>query len=166
MTRWLSQHTRSLILAFVLLTAAGLAAAVKLPVSLFPRIDFPGRVVVSVVTRATRPPTRWPPRSQPGRWSRYVARRAGRRADPLDHQPGRGRHLVELSPGATDMVSSTLQTQAAVNAALPDLPPDVTFTVQRRDPTVFPVLGYALSSATRDLPGHRLRRYADLTCAR
>ena len=46
-TARLSRHTRSLVLAFLLLTAAGLASALKLPVSLFPRIDFP-RVVVSV----------------------------------------------------------------------------------------------------------------------
>ena len=47
MKAWLSNHVRSVVLAFVLLTAAGLGAALKLPVSLFPHIDFP-RVVVSV----------------------------------------------------------------------------------------------------------------------
>ena len=47
MTAWLGRHARSLILAFVLLMAAGVGAAVTLPVSLFPRIDFP-RIVVSI----------------------------------------------------------------------------------------------------------------------
>ena len=47
MTRWLTAHVRTLVFAFALLALAGIGAAVKMPVSLFPHIDFP-RVVVSV----------------------------------------------------------------------------------------------------------------------
>src|SRR5579859_738881 len=47
MTGWLSGHVRSVLFAFVLLSLGGLVAALRLPVSLFPHIDFP-RVVVSV----------------------------------------------------------------------------------------------------------------------
>ena len=47
MSGWLSNHVRSVVLAFVVLTLAGLGAALKLPVSLFPHIEFP-RLVVSV----------------------------------------------------------------------------------------------------------------------
>ncbi len=47
MTRWLSGQIRFVLLAFVLLGLAGSAAAFRLPVSLFPRIDFP-RVVVAI----------------------------------------------------------------------------------------------------------------------
>ena len=47
MSRWLAGHARSFLFAFILLTLAGLAAATRLPVALFPQISFP-RVVVSV----------------------------------------------------------------------------------------------------------------------
>ena len=47
MTSWLAAHRRSVLFLFAVATLAGLFAAVRLPVSLFPRIDFP-RIVVSV----------------------------------------------------------------------------------------------------------------------
>jgi len=157
MNRWLSQHTRSLILAFLLLTAAGLGAALHLPVSLFPRIDFP-RVVVSVdagdkaadqtVAQVTRP-LEQALRGVPG-------------VQQIRSTTSRGSADISLNfPWGHDMVSAALQTQAALAAATPDLPPGVAFTVRRMDPTVFPVLGLALSSPNRDPVS--LRRYADLT---
>ena len=47
MRAWLAGHVRSVVLAFILLTVAGLGAALNLPVSLFPHVDF-ARVVVSI----------------------------------------------------------------------------------------------------------------------
>src|SRR5204863_2389119 len=44
---WLSRHSRSVVLAVVLLIAAGVAAVFRLPVSLFPAIDFP-RIAVNI----------------------------------------------------------------------------------------------------------------------
>jgi multidrug efflux pump subunit AcrB len=43
----LSRHARSLWLALLLLTLGGIAGALRLPVSLFPQIDYP-RVVVAI----------------------------------------------------------------------------------------------------------------------
>ena len=57
-----------------------------------------------------------------------------------------------------DMVSATLQTQGAINGILPDLPAGVRFDVKRMDPTVFPVLGYALTGGETD--SARLRNVA------
>ncbi|MDR3507887.1 MAG: efflux RND transporter permease subunit [Caulobacteraceae bacterium] len=156
MTRWLSGHVRSVVLAFVLLTFAGLGAAFKLPVSLFPRIDFP-RVVVSVdagdraadqtVVQVTRP-LEEALRGVPG-----IAH--------IRSTTSRGGAEVALTfDWGQDMVSAALQTEAALNAALPDLPPGVRFTVRRMDPTVFPVMGLALSSSSRD--AIHLRSLADL----
>ncbi len=156
MTGWLSGHVRSIVLAFILLTLAGLGAAFKLPVSLFPRIDFP-RVVVSVDAgdraadqteiQVTRP-LEEALRGVPG-----VAH--------IRSTTSRGGAEVSLSfDWGHDMVAATLQTEAAVNSALPDLPPGVRFTVRRMDPTVFPVLGLAISSPSRD--PIRLRQFTDL----
>ena len=146
MTRWLSEHIRTLVFAFALLALAGLGAALKMPVSLFPHIDFP-RVVVSVdagdraadqtAIQVTRP-LEEALRGVPG-----VAH--------IRSTTSRGSSEISLTfEWGHDMVAATLQAEAAINAVLPDLPPGVRFTVRRMDPTVFPVLGLALSSAHRD----------------
>jgi CzcA family heavy metal efflux pump len=146
MTRWLAAHVRSIVFAFGLLILAGLGAALGLPVSLFPHIDFP-RVQVSVdagdraadqtAIQVTRP-LEAALRGVPG-----VAH--------IRSTTSRGAADISLSfDWGHDMVAAALQTEAALNAATPDLPPGVRFTVRRMDPTVFPVLGLALSSANRD----------------
>jgi multidrug efflux pump subunit AcrB len=159
MTQWLAAHARSILFAFILATLAGLGAAVRLPVSLFPRIDFP-RVVVSIdagdraadqtAVQVTRP-LEAALRGVPGvAHIRSTTSRGG----------------AEISANfdwGHDMVAATLQTEAALNAALPDLPAGVRFSVRRMDPTVFPVLGLALSSASRDPVA--LRDLADLRLA-
>ena len=156
MTRWLAAHIRSILLAFILLILAGLGAALGLPVSLFPHIDFP-RVVVSIdagdraadqtAIQVTRP-LEAALRGVPG-----VAH--------IRSITSRGGAEISLNfDWGHDMVAATLQTEAALNATLPDLPPGVRFTVRRMDPTVFPVLGLALSSANRDPAA--LRSLADL----
>ena len=47
MSEALRRHRRSIWLSVFLITLAGLVAALRLPVSLFPHIDYP-RVVVSI----------------------------------------------------------------------------------------------------------------------
>ncbi len=156
MTGWLSGHIRSVILAFILLAAGGLGAALNLPVSLFPHIDFP-RVVVSVdagdraadqtAIQVTRP--------------LEEALRGVPAVEHIRSTTSRGSADIALTFGwGHDMAQATLQTQAALSAALPELPPGVRFTARRIDPTVFPVLGLALSSASRD--PIRLRTFAQL----
>lgn len=158
MTRWLSAHTRSVVLAFLLLTAAGLGAALGMPVSLFPQIDFP-RVVVSVdagdravdqmVSQVTRP-VEQALRGVPG----VVSLRS-------TSSRGTAEVSVNFAWGA-DMVAATLQAESAINGLLPDLPAGARFEVRRMDPTVFPVLGLALVSPTRDPVSLRDFAYYDL----
>lgn len=151
MTAWLRTHTRTIILAFVLLIAAGLISAISLPVSLFPKIDFP-RVVVSIdagdrpvdqmVTQVTRAAEQ-ALRSVPGvKGIRSTSSR------------GVAEVSVTFNWGA-DMVAATLQAESAVNAILTDLPQGSRFEVRRMDPTIFPVLGLSLTSSRRDLVGLR-----------
>lgn len=147
MTGWLRTHARSLVLAFVLLVATGLISAVSLPVSLFPKIDFP-RVVVAIdagdrpvdqmVTQVTRSAEQ-ALRSVPG--VRNVRSTSSR---------GVAEVSVTFNWGA-DMVAATLQSESAVNGILGDLPPGSRFEVRRMDPTIFPVLGLSLISSRRDL---------------
>jgi len=155
MTRWLADHIRSVVFAFVILTLAGLGAAINLPVSLFPHIDFP-RVVVSVdagdrdadqmAAEVTRP-LEESLRGVPG-------------VTDIRSTTSRGTADISLSFGwGQDMVAALLQAEGAVNTALPTLPPGVSFSAKRMDPTVFPVLGFAIGSDRRDPIA--LRGYAD-----
>ena len=47
-----------------------------------------------------------------------------------------------------DMISALLQVESAVNQTLPALPAGTRFEARRIDTTVFPVLGYSLTSDT------------------
>lgn len=155
MNRFLKTHGRTLWLAVILLTLAGVFAAPRLPVGLFPRIDYP-RVVVSVdagnrdaaqmAAEITRP-IEIALRSVPG-----VTR--------VRSTTSRGTAEVALNFGwGDDMVAATLASQGALATLLPDLPPGTRFNVRRSDPTIFPVVGFALTSQSLDTAA--LRRLAE-----
>ena len=159
MTAWLALHRRSVLFLFAVATCAGVLAAMQLPVSLFPRIDFP-RIVVSVdagerpadrmVVEVTRPLEQ------------------ALRGVPDVHQirSTTSRGSAELSVSfawGADMVAAQLQVESAVNRSLAELPAGTSFEVRRMDPTVFPVVGLSLTSEKRglvelrDLAYYRLR---------
>jgi len=158
-TAWLAAHRRSVLFLFAAAAAAGIFAAARLPVSLFPRIDFP-RIVVSVdagerpsdqmVVELTRP-LEQALRSVPD--VRQIRSTTSRGAAELS---------VAFSWGA-DMVAAQLQVESAMNRALAEMPVGTTFEVRRMDPTVFPVVGLSLTSdkrslvELRDLAYYRLR---------
>ncbi len=156
MNTFLTAHGRTVWLAAILLTIAGLIAAPRLPVGLFPHIDYP-RVVVAVdagdrdaaqmAAQITRP-IEIALRSVPG-----VTR--------IRSTTSRGSAEVALNFGwGDDMVAATLAAQGALATALPDLPPGTRFTVRRSDPSIFPVVGFALTSKTLDTT--TLRRLAEV----
>jgi CzcA family heavy metal efflux pump len=156
MSAALSRHARSIWLAVALLTLGGLLAATKLPVSLFPHIDYP-RVVVAVdagdrdaaqmAAEITRPIE--------------VALRAIPGVTRIRSTTSRGSAEVALNFGwGDDMAQATLATQGAIATILPDLPAGTRFDVRRSDPTIFPVLGIALTSDNLDQQA--LRQIAEL----
>jgi len=126
------------------LTIAGLTSAISLPVGLFPQVSFP-RVVVDLdagdrpadqtallVTR----PVEEAIRTVPG-------------VDGLRSETTRGSAQISIDFGwGRDMVSSTLLVDAAIARVLPTLPAGSTYNVRRMDPTVFPIISYALQSDT------------------
>lgn len=159
MTSWLAAHRRSVLFLFAVATLAGLFAAVRLPVSLFPRIDFP-RIVVSVdagerpsdqmVVEVTRPLEQ--------------ALRGVPDVRQLRSTTSRGAAEVSVAfAWGADMVAAQLQVESAMNRVLADLPAGTAFEVRRMDPTVFPVVGLSLTSdkrslvELRDLAYYRLR---------
>ena len=152
----IERHARALWLAAVLLVLGGVFAATRLPVSLFPHIDFP-RVVVSIdagerdagqmAAQITRPIE--------------IALRAVPGVSRIRSTTSRGSAEVALDfPWSQDMVAATLATQAALATTLPDLPAGTRFDVRRSDPTIFPVLGIALTSHSLDQ--NALRQIAEL----
>lgn len=144
---WLARHRRSVLLAFAALALSGALSAWRMPVGLFPLVDFP-RVVVSLeagdrpvermVVEVTRPLEQ--------------ALRGVPELLSLRSSSSRGSAEVSLSfAWTTDMVTALLQAESVVSRALPSLPAGTTFTIRRMDPTVFPVLGLSLTSPDRPL---------------
>jgi multidrug efflux pump subunit AcrB len=119
-----------------------LVSAFRLPVALFPDVQFP-RVVVSfeagdrpaeqMVLQVTRPA------------EEAVRRVAGVRDVRSASTRGAADISVTLDWG-TDMRRATLELAAAVSQVLPAMPRGTTIDLRRMDPTVFPILAYSVSS--------------------
>ncbi len=146
-TGWVQVHRRSVLFLLTVFAASGVVAALGVPVGLFPRVTFP-RVVVNL-DAGDRPaermvievtlPVEEAVRSVPG--VRQVRSTTSRGSAEISINFEWGR----------DMVAATLQVESAINHLAPTFPNGTTFDVRRMDPTVFPVLGYSLTSDTRSL---------------
>lgn len=146
--RWVGVHRRSLFFVAAILVAGGLLSALRLPVALFPQISFP-RVVISLEA-GDRPaeemaalvtyPVEEAARSVPG-------------ARSVRSSTSRGSAEVSVSfDWGLDMTTATLQIEAALAQLGSSLPAGTATTVRRMDPTVFPVIGYSLTSPLRSRP--------------
>jgi multidrug efflux pump subunit AcrB len=152
---WLERHRRSVAFVFVALVVAGAASATRLPVALFPRVDFP-RIVVSV-DAGDRPADRM---------AIEVTRPV---EEALRGVPGVRRVRSSTSRGSADvsvsfdwgddMGAALLMADSVLNGLVPSLPSGTAFSARRMDPTVFPVLAYSLTSPTLSLV--ELRNIAD-----
>ena len=152
----IERHARTIILAVVLLSLAGIIAATRLPVSLFPHIDYP-RVVISVDAGERDPAQMAAQITRP----MEIALRAVPGVTRIRSTTSRGSAEIALNfAWGQDMVAHTLATQAALATLIPDLPTGIKFDVRRSDPTIFPVLGYALTSQRLDPAA--LRQIAEL----
>jgi CzcA family heavy metal efflux pump len=141
---WAASHRRSILSLFLFFAVAGVLTALRLPVSLFPRVNFP-RISISV-DAGDRPADQM---------VIAVTRRIEQAVRPV---PGvdsirstSTRGSAEISVNfvwGTDMGAALLQVESAINQILPDLPQGTAFTVRRMDPTVFPMAAYSLTSDT------------------
>jgi len=139
---WAALHRRSILVLFLFFAAAGVMTAFRLPVSLFPRVNFP-RIAINV-DAGDRPADEM---------VIAVTRNIEQAVRPV---PGvasirstSSRGSAEISVNFVwggDMGASLLQVESAVSQILPDLPAGTTFTVRRMDPTVFPMAAYSLTS--------------------
>lgn len=133
---------KAIIFLLIVLSLGGIMAMSKIPVALFPNVNFP-RIRVSVSSGNI-------PASS---MSILVTR-------PVE-QALRAVHGVKnirstTSQGATDIVLDfgwgqnmnvqLLKVTAAINRILPGLPPKTTFNAIRMYPTIYPVIAYSLTS--------------------
>ncbi len=142
MSTWLTRQWRFLLAVFIVLSFAGAFALARLPVSLFPAIDFP-RITVSLeagdrpademVVQVTRPAEE--------------ALRAIPGVHDIRSQTSRGSAEVSVTFGwGHDIVTAALQAESEIARLAPNLPSGFSFQVRRMDPTIFPVLGYSITS--------------------
>jgi len=152
----MQRHSRSIWLCVFLVTLAGLVAATRLPVTLFPHIDYP-RVVVSIDAGERDATQMAADITRPAE----IALREIPGVTQIRSTTSRGSAEVDLTfDWGDDMVASTLATQGALATILPDLPAGTRFSVRRSDPTIFPVLGISLTSDKLD--GVGLQQLAQL----
>ncbi|HYZ74920.1 MAG TPA: efflux RND transporter permease subunit [Chthoniobacterales bacterium] len=147
MNRWTRKHYRSVLFCFAALGIAGIMSSLNIPVALFPRVSFPrikidldagDRPAERMELEVTRPVEEFI-HSVPGVRSVRSATSRGTASISVFFDWGE------------DMVSALLQVQARINQTISSLPSGTTFTVERMDPTVFPVICYSLTSPTRSL---------------
>jgi CzcA family heavy metal efflux pump len=157
-TAWVQAHRGFVLCLLALLVSAGMAAALRLPVALFPQVDFP-RIVVNMdagdrpaerMTMEVTVPIEEAIRSVPG--VRNIRSTTSRGSCDVS---------VNFDWGG-NMVSSMLQVESAINQVLGTLPAGTTFEVRRMDPTVFPCLAYSLVSDRLSLVQQRETAYYQL----
>ena len=128
----------------------------RLPVTLFPHIDYP-RVVVSIDAGERDAEQMAATITRPSE----IALREIPGVRNIRSTTSRGSAEIALSfDWGDNMVAATQATQGAMATLLPDFPTGTRFSVRRSDPTIFPVLGISLTSTKRD--GVSLAQIANL----
>jgi CzcA family heavy metal efflux pump len=156
---WVQAHRRSILFLMAMLAVAGIFAALNLPVSLFPTVDFP-RAVVSLDAGDR------PAQQMEMQVTRPVEDAVRRVPGVVDVRSTTSRGAADVSINfnwGLDMASATLQVNAAIAQIVSQLPAGTRVLTRRMDPTVFPIIAYSLTSATtsltqlRDLADYQLR---------
>lgn len=146
-TAWVQAHRRSILFLLAVFSLAGLTSSFYLPVGLFPDVSFP-RVVVNL-DAGDRPAERM---AIEVTWPIEEAVRAVPGVRSVRSTTSRGSAQISINfAWGQEMVAAMLQVESAITQVKNSLPAETMFEVRRMDPTVFPVLGYSLTSDTRSL---------------
>jgi len=148
-------HTKSILFIVVILSFAGLFAAFRLPIALFPNIAFP-RIVVSA-DAGDMPADRMMITV-----TRKLEEAVNSIPDVLTVRSTTSRGATELSINFhwnVDMIKAELLVNNAITQVISDLPAGFQFRVRRMNPTVYPIIGYSLISKNRGLM--ELRSFAE-----
>ncbi len=155
--KFMKKHVKSIIFIVIVLSIGGIFSSFQLPVSLFPNIQFP-RIAVSA--EAGDMPA--------DRMMITVTRKLEEAVNSIQNvvnvRSATSRGASELSINFhwnIDVVKAELLVNNAINQIRGELPPNFKFTVRRMNPTVFPIIGYSLTSDTKSLVN--LKNYAEYT---
>ena len=142
---WLEHHRRSLLFVAFALALAGVFAAIRLPVGLFPVVSFPRiRIEISAGSMPAKQmlvditePLEEVGRAVPG-------------AVDVSSRTSRGAAQIYVDfPWGSNMKQALLSVDAAFAQKLPSLPKGTSYVVQQMDPdTLMPFVDYALTSKT------------------
>src|SRR5437764_11401768 len=133
LANWTQTHRRSILFLLAMLALAGLVAAFRLPVSLFPTVDFP-HVVVSIDAGDK------PAEQMEMLVTRPVEEAVRRVPGVRNVRSTTSRGAAEVSINfdwGLDMAAAALQVNAAIAQVQGTLPPGTQVLVRRRAPTVF-----------------------------
>ena len=159
MIDWLVAHKRSILLLLLLPVAGGIVAGLRLPVTLFPDVQFP-RVRMSLDAGDR------PAEQMAVQVTAPVEQAVHHVPHVLDVRSTSTRGTAEVDIAfdwGTDMAQAALQISQAVGQILPTLPAGTQMTTRRMDPTVFPVISYSMVSKTialgsiRDIATYQIR---------
>lgn len=143
----LARHRISILFFFLVLTIGGIFTIIKLPVALFPKMEFP-RIIVNVdagdmpvdkmIVEVTKP-LEYALRKVPGVGGMRSISNSG---------------TTELSinfPWGHDMPLALLQVQSTISQTLPSLPKGVSANALRVDISGYPMFGISLTSKVKDM---------------
>ena len=135
-----ARHGLTLLVLALALAVAGAIAALSLPVGLFPQVAFP-RVVVDLdagsrsseqTALLVTTPVEQAVRTVPG-------------VQSVRSESTRGSAQISVDFGwGRDMIAGTLLVQAAIAQVVPTLPAGTGYMIRRMDPTVYPIMSFAL----------------------
>jgi multidrug efflux pump subunit AcrB len=141
-SRFLGRHPKAILFLMASLALAGTIAALSLPVGLFPATAFPrvrinidagARPAHQMVLEVTKPAE--------------AALRAIPGVVSVSSTTSRGSNQIYVDfAWGQNMGQATLEVDAAIAQMLPGFPPGSSYVVRRMDPTVFPIIAYAMSS--------------------
>lgn len=144
LSRFAVSHLKALLFVTFALCVAGAFAATSFPVSILPDVTFPRLVVIAeggdqparlMETSVTRP------------LEAAVSSVAGTTRVRSTTQRGASELSIDFADG-TDMIQAQNLVNARMNEVRADFPAGTQVSVERMNPTVFPVLGLSLQSKT------------------
>jgi multidrug efflux pump subunit AcrB len=143
--RFVDRHHKATYLVVALLCVAGMYAALQLPSSIYPEVEFPRIIVVAeglqleprnMINAVARPLEDALSALQNVEVARVTSRAVR----------GSAEISIQFAPN-TDMELALQLVQAKLNQVQPDLPAGVTLDVQRLTPSVFPIISYNVTGA-------------------
>src|SRR2546425_4877198 len=142
LSRFATQHIKAILFVTVVLCAIGAWLIGSFPVAILPEVTFPRLVVIAesgdrparmMMAGVTRP------------IEEAIATVAGVTRMRSKTQRGATEISVDFTWG-TDMLSALQLVNTKVNEARTQLPPDTNISIERMNPTVFPILGLSLQA--------------------